>query len=320
MLSLFSSVMAVIVNMTVSATALEKINVERLSDGFVKLKGFKAVKCKHKNVTLMVFTNGKITCVGGKSLSDTQAALWFLEDKLRADLNEPNLKISNPIVRNVVAHYHLVPRSLDLNLLCEYWKDRAVRGGVYFEPELYPALKITFPQGKLLAYHTGKVILTGVTSINAISEMTKLFNDSVSLLLGPHTVVMEGFVSRKRARRQVKQEDVAIAKMLEEIMSEVCQDVAAPPSEVEATLKMDDARAPAAAPGSPPTVATPISFLLCSQCLSDMIDKKRNWRKRLGKHLVTLSVCPNCFVSNAKVFSGKPRPCSPNVADGHGCN
>ena len=112
-----------------------------------------------------------VNCLGAKSLEQAQRAVLYLEEKLRHDLNESNLTLSSPTVSNIVAYYRISPAPLDLNILYNYWKDHGIPGNVYYEAELYPALKITLPLGTLLVYHTGKVVMTGVKSINHLPTL-----------------------------------------------------------------------------------------------------------------------------------------------------
>jgi TATA-box binding protein (TBP) (component of TFIID and TFIIIB) len=269
-------------NLTVTAKLSKPVDISKIVGGtpFNKSKGVQrwstGVKVKLNGVFFAVFASGSINCLRAKSLPQAKDALQALKVKLRQDLRLPKLKIRHIRLRNVAAHYNLKPAPLNLVLLCEYWKYFGIAGQVYYEPERYPALVVHMAKGTVIAYHSGKVLLTKVKDVNDLEFLKDEFNDSVDLFLGPHTVFMAEPRITKRQPRKKK-------------MSELLQNLV----EDSPTLIQID----------------PVSVNMCVDCVKNMSQKKRFWRKRKGKHLVSIEICHHCFKANRTLFrDGKDMP------------
>ena len=288
--------------MTLVAAATDQINLCHVSD-CIPLRTFDSVRLKIGQVTCIIFHSRKINLLGARSLFEADKTVIALQKKLRIDLAKPKIVLSNPVLKNVVAHYNLIPQPLDIKLLFEYWRERGVKGSVYLEPELYPALKIKTGLGTVLAYHTGKVLLTGVKMINHLYQLQRRFNSSVCSVLGPHDVTMAAprpKTLKPRVKKSKSCDD--LTKLLDELM--------------------EDPKPP-----EPPKPMRSFNFQLCDACAADLFVKRKHWRKRLDKHLVSMLMCTGCFKVNFKVLRGpkddKPRACNPDVpehTDGKNCN
>jgi len=296
-----------IVNTTVCAVASTRINLSLLTS-CSSMRTFDAVRLKLHGVTFIIFGSGKINCLAAVSLEQARKCFKKLRHKLCKEL-KLRVDILNVTLKNVVAHYSLLPAPLDLVTIFNFWKNHGIKGCVYYEPELYPAVKIKLSLGTVLVYHTGKVLLTGVKDINHLAPLYNMINCTIDKLLGPHTVVMgnkaikkmdkldESFnqksIKTKTIKSKVKPSvDDDVTRMLEAIMAEVCPE-------------------PKMATPLPPTT---LSFNICQTCANLIGGKTKTWRKRKGNHQATLTLCPACFKSNCKVFRSVNR-CNPAVAD-----
>ena len=110
-----------------------------------------------RTVTALVYASGRVVLVGGRSVGDLQQAItrFLLQHNTR--LEEP-LRISN-----YALHFHT---NRPLNLVKLYDAFRKNFENVHYEVELFPSLNASCGRARVIVFHTGKVLITGVQSVN----------------------------------------------------------------------------------------------------------------------------------------------------------
>jgi transcription initiation factor TFIID TATA-box-binding protein len=129
------------------------------------------VKIKEPRVSFLVFSTGKIVCIGAKKFEQINDAF----DKLRKILakigvkvkDKPKMKVSNMVVTDSInKKFDLAKLAMKLD-------------NVEFEPEQFPALihKVQEPRVSFLIFSNGRIICAGSKSIEiARKAMKKLIN------------------------------------------------------------------------------------------------------------------------------------------------
>ena len=150
----------IVTNSTVSAELGCKINLAEFSSQTwnieYKPKKFNAafLRFRSPKATCLLFSNGKINCLGTKKFSDAKKAIRKCARKLQKFGYLPsikNLKLSN------IAAYHNLEIKLDLDKL-----DECLGLSSSYEPELFCGLIYTFGAScKATVHNSGKINLTG---------------------------------------------------------------------------------------------------------------------------------------------------------------
>ena len=121
----------------------------------------------------LLFPNGKIVCVGAKTMSDVKTTI----DKVAKLVNAPLIISSEITVRNVVGTFSF---GKELKLQNLYEKLR-LHHKLSFEPELFPGIKIQVGPDNIIAnvFRSGKVVVTGASSV---AKLHKGFAKTTRLL------------------------------------------------------------------------------------------------------------------------------------------
>lgn len=164
-----------IVNSTVVVSFNKPYNFRVLEtlDYCVKPKSthFKAVIVKHNNWTFMVYQSWKCVLLGCRGSTDvSDAVAWFCSTAGVVCVEQPSLK---NLVESWTTNCTLNLRQVQSKAVKMY-----PRSAVY-EPELSPALVFTMG-AKMLVFGTGKVIITGVKSEDAIREAKRVLGTIIN--------------------------------------------------------------------------------------------------------------------------------------------
>ncbi len=152
-------------NVVVTAQIADSLN---LLDMTMKVPGaiyepgkFPALRMKRDNASFLLYSSGKIVCIGTKS---PEEATKRIED-LRTELAKYDVKTTKPIVhvRNIVASVDL-QRELKLHELA-YSMDESE-----YNPEYFPAMKINTGGTRILLFRTGKAIMPGMKSMADVDK------------------------------------------------------------------------------------------------------------------------------------------------------
>lgn len=111
-------------------------------------------------VTLLVFRNGKVVCLGSKNLQDADRALKKLLRLVGVE-KQLNGKIVNIVgTAKIASVFDLDQLAVKLGSIIEY------------TPELYPAAFLSFPGTRIraLVFQTGRIIITGGKSFEEMEE------------------------------------------------------------------------------------------------------------------------------------------------------
>jgi transcription initiation factor TFIID TATA-box-binding protein len=130
--------------------------------------------------TCVVFSNGKVNCIGCKNLSEAKMAIRICANKLIKSGFKPiasNFRVVN------YAGAATLRQKLDLDKLAEFLGKNA-----RYDPELFCGLIYTFPNCKVTIHNSGKIILTGS---NAIRELREALNVVIDKIFEFHFLELE---------------------------------------------------------------------------------------------------------------------------------
>jgi len=121
--------------------------------------------------TCVVFSNGKINCVGCSNLNDANKAIRLCAKKLKnAGFN---VLVSNIHVVNYAGAASLW-QNLNLDKLSMFLGKNA-----RYDPELFCGLILTLPSCKVTIHNSGKIIITGSKYINDLKISLNWLVDKV---------------------------------------------------------------------------------------------------------------------------------------------
>jgi len=121
-------------------------------------------KSVHPSASFLIFSSGKMNCVGARSMNDANQAIRKLTRKLREAhikvKKEPKVK-----VQNIVASVDF-GRKFDLeHIACSFEKTE-------YEPEVFPGLvfRLEDPKAVLLLFVSGKGVCAGAKSMKDVKR------------------------------------------------------------------------------------------------------------------------------------------------------
>jgi len=169
-----------LVNVVVTGSTRCALDLHNLSKKLLNAeyfpKKFAALKlCRtHPFAKALVFRSGKIVCVGATSIERAFDSLdWFVEQI--KSIQGSTIQVYEKTVQNMVASTSLKDDSISVNLQKVFDNCPSY---CQFEPELFPGLSFRQDmnkQGVLNLFGTGKCVLTGLKSMEAIPEMFNNF-------------------------------------------------------------------------------------------------------------------------------------------------
>jgi transcription initiation factor TFIID TATA-box-binding protein len=160
--------MLVITNLTACADYNIKINLKKFARKTYDIEynptKFSGAILRFRNPesTCMVFSNGKVNCIGCKHLSEAKMAIRICAKKLLKSGFKPiasNFRVVN------YAGAATLSQKLDLNKLAEFLGKNA-----RYDPELFCGLIYTLPDCKVIIHNSGKIIITGNKTKKVLRE------------------------------------------------------------------------------------------------------------------------------------------------------
>ncbi len=124
-------------------------------------------KSEHPRASFLIFSSGKMNCVGARSLNDAKQAIRKLTGKLRKAhikvKTEPKIK-----VQNIVASVDF-GRKFDLEHIARSFENTE------YEPEVFPGLvfRLDEPKAVLLLFVSGKGVCAGAKSLRDVKRAAK---------------------------------------------------------------------------------------------------------------------------------------------------
>ena len=169
----------IVLSVTYEDTVFNLVKVANSLDGTVyNPKRFPGVVYKSQNprASFLIFSSGKMNCVGASSMSDATMAIKKLTGKLRAAhisvKVEPKVK-----VQNIVASVDF-GRKFDLEHIARSFDNTE------YEPEVFPGLvfRLEEPKAVLLLFVSGKGVCAGTKSMIDVKRAAQ----KVSKILQKH--------------------------------------------------------------------------------------------------------------------------------------
>ncbi len=163
----------IVLSVTYEDTEFNLKKLARSLDGAVyDPKSFPGVvyKSEHPRASFLIFSSGKMNCVGARSLNDAKQAIRKLTGKLRKAhikvKTEPKVK-----VQNIVASVDF-GRKFDLEHIARSFEN------VEYEPEVFPGLvfRLDDPKAVLLLFVSGKGVCAGVKSMRDVKRAAQKVN------------------------------------------------------------------------------------------------------------------------------------------------
>ena len=127
-------------------------------------------KSVHPSASFLIFSSGKMNCVGARSMNDANQAIRKLTRKLR----EAHIKVkTDPKVKvqNIVASVNF-GRKFDLEHIARSFENTE------YEPEVFPGLvfRLEDPKAVLLLFVSGKGVCAGVKSLIDVKRAAQKIN------------------------------------------------------------------------------------------------------------------------------------------------
>jgi len=127
-------------------------------------------KSEHPRASFLIFSSGKMNCVGARSMNDAKLAIRKLTRKLREARmkvkTEPKVK-----VQNIVASVDF-GRKFDLEHIARRFENTE------YEPEVFPGLvfRLDEPKVVVLLFVSGKGVCAGAKSIRDVKKAAQKIN------------------------------------------------------------------------------------------------------------------------------------------------
>ena len=145
---------------------LEIYEIRKIFPSSYKPQNFHGCVVKAYDTTFVLYSNGSGVCLGNKTETEAYACVRRLCQAFKC-------KVSKYKICNMVGCFSLKNSKMLLDVMAgKNLKPKRVR----FEPEIYPGLVYHARNGgTVLAYHTGKCIVTGCPDTATRAETVKQF-------------------------------------------------------------------------------------------------------------------------------------------------
>lgn len=158
--------MAKITNVVLTAELGCNLDLKQVTNSanFIRYnpKLFSGVIWSHRKIqaTCLLFRNGKMVCTGAKSISIGRKSVrqyGRMIQKLGYDVSLKKIRVQT------ISAVHTLQASIKPESLVEYL-------GAVYEPEIFSAARLRKEGIHYSCFHTGKVIITGIKSMNDLEE------------------------------------------------------------------------------------------------------------------------------------------------------
>ncbi|KXA90476.1 hypothetical protein AKJ62_00865 [candidate division MSBL1 archaeon SCGC-AAA259D14] len=132
-----------------------------------------AYKPSGKEASFLIFSSGKMNCVGAKSIEGAEEAIRELTERIRGVEIGPDVE-PNIEVQNIVASLDF-ERGFDVERIADTFRN------VEYEPEVFPGLvfRLSDPSATLLLFPSGKGVCAGVKSEEDIEKAAERVTEVV---------------------------------------------------------------------------------------------------------------------------------------------
>ena len=143
---------------------------------YANSRKFMSLVVKGPRETFLIYKSGKIVSLGGQSMAGSRKAAEHLVREINKTCNL-NLYLKDFILTNMVG-YSALGYKIRLHKIYEAY----MAPNVFWEPELFPGLQWRFNDlgVTLLAFASGKLIVTGAKTQEQIEEAVQLFHGKAS--------------------------------------------------------------------------------------------------------------------------------------------
>ena len=167
MMVVTTKIQNIVLSVTYEDTEFNLVKLAKSLEGTVyNPKRFPGVvyKSEHPRASFLIFSSGKMNCVGARSMKDANQAIR----KLTRKLIEAHMKVkSEPKVKvqNIVASVNF-GRKFDLEQIASSFENTE------YEPEVFPGLvfRLEDPKAVLLLFVSGKGVCVGAKSMKDVKR------------------------------------------------------------------------------------------------------------------------------------------------------
>jgi len=173
MMRVKTKIQNIVLSVTYEGTEFNLKKLDRSLDGArYDPESFPGVvyKSEDPRASFLIFSSGKMNCVGASSMNDAKLAIKKLTEKLRKARikvkSEPKVK-----VQNIVASVNF-GRKFDLEHIASRFENTE------YEPEVFPGLvfRLDDPKAVLLLFVSGKGVCAGATSMKDVNRAAQKMN------------------------------------------------------------------------------------------------------------------------------------------------
>ena len=182
----FAETLPKITNITMTAQLNCRISVRKLTNNtcnsILQIKPFNRciIRLRNPKTTTFVYSNGKIVCVGGKSIDDARVSIRRVA-RMVVKTGYEKVRLSHLLIQNIAASHDL-KRKLNLRKLHDYLLDFD-NIKTRFDLKVFPNIRVSYDnwldKTKLNVSRNGKIVITGVKSEEYI---TVVYNSFVKTL------------------------------------------------------------------------------------------------------------------------------------------
>ena len=167
-------------NLDLKSIARTSVNIEYYDQPFRR-----CVKRFGRKATLLIYRSGKMICLA-RSLKVGHKAI----EKFRWELVKMGFHAKNSLIKteNIVAKSE-IDTELDLNEV-----DNLLGRMVQYNKEIFPNLRYTStrnPKAKVIVSTGGKLVFTGVKSVEELNQLNQEFHDIITPILAQVAYVSE---------------------------------------------------------------------------------------------------------------------------------
>lgn len=161
-----------------------KLNIEKIAE---KLPDFKynpnefaglTLKLEKPNAAVLLLPNGKVICTGAKNFEGVETAIKSAIEKIK-NIQKKLIKKPKIETQNIITSIEL-KKELNLSLISK----ESMLENIDYEPDKFPGLiyRMDDVGASFLIFSSGKIICTGVKTIEEVTNAIKMMEEKLSSL------------------------------------------------------------------------------------------------------------------------------------------
>jgi len=177
MMGVKTKIQNIVLSVTYEGTEFNLEKLDRSLDGArYDPESFPGVvyKSEDPRASFLIFSSGKMNCVGARSMADAKLAIKKLTEKLK----KARIKIKSELkvkIQNIVASVNF-GREFDIERIARRFENTE------YEPEVFPGLvfRLDDPKVVILLFVSGKGVCAGAKSVRDVNRAAQNINKILS--------------------------------------------------------------------------------------------------------------------------------------------